>query len=78
MKFDFEVSVREGDVLKFNDHAWQVDDIESDFGIKKVWLKPMTGAGEYMCLEHDDLESRISSSGEFRLIKKSYMEVFDY
>jgi hypothetical protein len=76
MAFEFKVEVSVGDVIKFNDHIWQV--YNSDDNEEQISLKPITGAGRHLHISKEEIEDRIDFSGNFQLVREDYQSVTDY
>jgi len=79
MSFTVSVELSEEDVIKFNDHAWKVGEINQDalYPIE-AWLDPLTGAGQRLCLTEEELSQRLDFSGSVHLIREDYQNVIDY
>jgi hypothetical protein len=79
MSFTVSVELSEGDVIKFNDHAWKAEEINQDaFHPVEIWLSPLTGAGQRLCLTEEELSKRLDFSGSVHLIREDYQNVIDY
>lgn len=76
--FEVGVEIDEGDVMKMNDHWWKVEEKnverKTDFK-KRVWLDPLSGAGESLFLTSEELSEKIEYTGDFHLVRKEYTNV---
>jgi hypothetical protein len=79
MNFTVSVEIEQGDIIKFNDHAWVAESIEKhSLSPKEIWLSPLTGAGQRLCLSEEELSKRLGFSGSVHLIREDYQNVIDY
>jgi hypothetical protein len=75
-ELEITVTIEEGDILKFNDVWWKIDDLTEPFG-QKADMTPMN-TGEFRCLGKEEIEDRIDFSGNFQLVREDYQSVTDY
>lgn len=68
-----EVEIEEGDKIKLNDKWWSVEEINNHpLESEVIWMTNPINRRDF---DKDELQWLISSSGEFRLIKKAYVDV---
>lgn len=71
----FEVEIEEGDLLCINDRQWHVDEYDVGYGFEELTVKSRTG--EIRIFDRDEIEELCKYSGEVRLIREGYLEVFE-
>jgi len=71
----FELEIEEGDLLCVNDREWVVKAYEVGNIYGELTVESRTG--EIRVFDRDDVEELCKYSGEVRLIREDYIEVFD-
>jgi hypothetical protein len=78
-QMEIKININTGDIIKFNNHAWKAESIEKhSLSPIEIWLSPLTGAGQRLCLTEEELSKRLDFSGSVHLIREDYQNVIDY
>ena len=71
----FELEIEEGDLLCINDREWIVKEHGVGHIYSEITVKSRTG--EIRIFDRDEIEELCKYSGEVRLIREDYLEVFE-
>lgn len=71
-----EIEVTEGDILVINDKRWEITEDCGGLDAGKVIMEPLVGDLEIY--KREELQELMQFSGEVRLIREEYLDVYDF
>ena len=71
-----EVEINEGDVLVLNEKVWTVDEDPGGLDAGKLIMEPRVG--ELRIFDREKIEELIEYSGNVRLIRKDWHDVYEF
>lgn len=72
------IEISEGDIIKFNDVVWEVEELPGGIDVGTAHLRPINDLGKRQSMDREELEERLDFSGEIHLIREDYREVIDF